>query len=209
MAAFQRKALTEKGRSKAVKNHDENDPILVLASGNAGKIREFQAMFSHLNVHVKPKDLRRKSLARSPFTPFIENCLAKARHAAKETGRPAMADDSGLCVDALGGAPGVYSARFAGEDATDEDNNRLLMEKLHGVKNRQGHYVCVLVAVRSPDDPEPLIAEGTWEGVIAEAPKGQRRLWVRPYFYLPEAGATAAELSPEAKMPPVTAAKHS
>lgn len=177
----------------------KNDPILVLASGNAGKIREFQAMFSHLNVHVESQKTFGVKPCPEPFHTFIENCLAKARHAAKETGRPAMADDSGLCVDALGGAPGVYSARFAGEDATDEDNNRLLMEKLHGVKNREGHYVCVLVAVRSPDDPEPLIAEGTWEGVIAEAPKGCGGFGYDPYFYLPEAGATAAELSPEAK----------
>ena len=110
-----------------------------------------------------------------------------------------MADDSGLCVDALGGAPGVYSARFAGEDATDEDNNRLLMKKLSGVTNRRGHYVCVLVAVRSADDPEPLIAEGAWMGEIAEAPKGEGGFGYDPYFYLPEQGATAAELSPEAK----------
>ena len=153
----------------------KNDPILVLASGNAGKIREFQAMFSHLKVHVESQKTFGVKPCPEPFHTFIENCLAKARHAAKET------------------------ARFAGEDATDEDNNRLLMEKLHGVKNRQGHYVCVLVAVRSPDDPEPLIAEGTWEGVIAEAPKGSGGFGYDPYFYLPEAGATAAELSPEAK----------
>ena len=96
----------------------KNDPVLVLASGNAGKIREFQAMFSHLNVHVESQKTFGVKPCPEPFHTFIENCLAKARHAAKETGRPAMADDSGLCVDALGGAPGVYSARFAGEDAT-------------------------------------------------------------------------------------------
>ena len=161
----------------------KNAPILVLASGNAGKIREFQAMFSPLNVHVESQKTFGVKPCPEPFHTFIENCLAKARHAAKDTGRPAMADDSGLSVAALGGAPGVYSARFAGEDATDEDNNRLLMEKLHGVKNRQGHYVCVLVAVRSPDDPEPLIAEGTWEGVIAEAPKGSGGFGYDHYIY--------------------------
>lgn len=120
-----------------------------------------------------------------------------------------MADDSGLCVDALGGAPGVYSARFAGEDATDEDNNCLLMEKLHGVKNRQGHYVCVLVAVRSPDDPEPLIAEGTWEGVIAEAPKGSGGFGYDPYFICLKPAQRQRNFRQKPKMLPVTAARHS
>ena len=174
----------------------KNDPILVLASGNAGKIREFQAMFSHLNVHVESQKTFGVKPCPEPFHTFIENCLAKARHAAKETGRPAMADDSGLCVDALGGAPGVYSARFAGEDATDEDNNRLLMEKLHGVKNRQGHYVCVLVAVRSPDDPEPL-------------PRAAAALGTTPIFICLKPAQRQQNFRQKPKMPPVTAAKHS
>ena len=170
----------------------DTDMNVVMTS--AGKYVEIQGTaegdpFSEGDLGVKP--------CPEPFHTFIENCLAKARHAAKETGRPAMADDSGLCVDALGGAPGVYSARFAGEDATDEDNNRLLMEKLHGVKNRQGHYVCVLVAVRSPDDPEPLIAEGTWEGVIAEAPKGSGGFGYDPLFCSP--AGCFGQLTPKQK----------
>ena len=176
-----------------------NAPVLVLASGNAGKIREFQAMCGPLGVRVESQKAFGVTACEEPFGTFVENCLAKARHAAKETGLPAMADDSGLCVDALGGAPGVRSARFAGDEATDADNNRLLVERLRGVSNRRAHYMCVLVAVRSADDPEPLIAEGAWMGEIVDEPKGAGGFGYDPHFYLPEADATAAELSAEAK----------
>ena len=173
---------------------------VILASQNQHKLVELSAILSQLGFEIALESEYGLHVdVDETGTTFEENSLLKAEAVMKASGLPVLADDSGLMVDALDGAPGVYSARFAGEDATDEDNNRLLMEKLHGVKNRQGHYVCVLVAVRSPDDPEPLIAEGTWEGVIAEAPKGSGGFGYDPYFYLPEAGATAAELSPEAK----------
>ena len=156
-------------------NTETTAPVLVLASGNAGKIREFQAMFAPLGVRVAGQKEYGVRSCDEPYGTFIENCLAKARHAAKETGLPAMADDSGLCVDALGGAPGVFSARFAGEDGDDAANNRLLIEKMTGKTDRRAHYTCVLAAVRSADDPEPLIAEGFWQGEIAEAPAGTAR----------------------------------
>ena len=139
------------------------------------------------------------SACEEPFNTFVENCLQKARHASRETGLPAMADDSGLCVDALGGAPGVFSARFAGEPSDDEKNNALLVQKLQGEVNRRAHYTCVLVAVRSADDPEPLIAEGTWQGEIRDEPAGNGAFGHDPYFYLPTFGKTAAELTADEK----------
>lgn len=177
----------------------DSRPVLVLASGNAGKIREFQAMFAHLGVKIESQKTFGVGSCEEPYGTFVENCLAKARHAAKLTGLPALADDSGLCVDALGGAPGVFSARFAGEPSDDDANNRLLVERLAGVKNRKAHYTCILVAVRSADDPEPLIAEGFWEGEIVDQPKGNGGFGYDPYFFLPEAGCTAAELPAEMK----------
>lgn len=174
-------------------------PVLVLASGNAGKIREFQAMFARLGVRIESQKAFGVGSCEEPFGTFVENCLAKARHAARATGLPAMADDSGLCVDALGGAPGVLSARFAGEPSDDAANNRLLVERLRGVDDRRAHYTCVLVAVRSADDPEPLIAEGFWEGKIIDEPRGAGGFGYDPHFFLPQEGCTAAELSAEAK----------
>lgn len=172
---------------------------LVLASNNQGKLREFQAMFDALGITIVSQGSLGVSACEEPFSTFVENCLQKARHAAKETGLPALADDSGLCVDALGGAPGVYSARFAGVPSDDAKNNALLVEKLRGEANRRAHYTCVLVAVRSPDDPEPLIAEGTWQGEIQDEPAGTGGFGYDPYFYLPQFGKTAAELTPEEK----------
>ncbi|WP_295480518.1 RdgB/HAM1 family non-canonical purine NTP pyrophosphatase [uncultured Sutterella sp.] len=173
--------------------------LLVLASGNAGKIREFQAMFAALGLTVAGQKQLGVTSCDEPYGTFVENCLAKARHAARETGLPAMADDSGLCVEALQGAPGVHSARFAGEGAGDAANNRLLVEKLAGVADRRAHYTCVLVALRSADDPEPLIAEGFWRGEITDQPKGEGGFGYDPHFYLPEFGRTAAELTAEEK----------
>lgn len=172
---------------------------LVLASDNKGKLREFQAMFSPLGVDVAPQGAFGVKSAEEPFRTFFENALAKARHASAQTGLPAMADDSGICVDALGGAPGVWSARFAGEDADDVANNRLLVEKLQGATSRRAHYMCVLVAVRSPEDPEPLVAEGVWQGEVVDQPKGEGGFGYDPHFLVPELGRTAAELTAEEK----------
>lgn len=172
---------------------------VVIASNNKGKLREFQAMFDSMNLSVVSQGSLGVSACEEPFFTFVENCLQKARHASKETGLPALADDSGLCVDALGGAPGVFSARFAGEPSDDAKNNALLVEKLRGESNRRAHYMCVLVAVRSPDDPEPLIAEGAWQGEIVDTPSGTGGFGYDPHFFLPQFGKTAADLTADEK----------
>lgn len=172
---------------------------LVLASNNQGKLREFQAMFAELGVEVINQGALGVPSCPEPFGTFIENCLAKARHAARVTGRPAMADDSGICVNALNGMPGVFSARFAGEEANDAANNQLLVQKLAGVEDRRAHYTCVLVAVRTPEDPEPLIAVGHWYGEVCDTPKGEGGFGYDPYFYVPTVGKTAAEMTAEEK----------
>lgn len=172
---------------------------LVLASNNQGKLREFQAMFAELGVEVINQGALGVPSCPEPFGTFIENCLAKARHASCVTGRPAMADDSGICVNALNGMPGVFSARFAGEHANDAANNQLLVEKLTGIEDRRAHYTCVLVAVRTPEDPEPLIAVGHWYGAVCDIPKGEGGFGYDPHFYLPEVGKTAAQLTAEEK----------
>ncbi|MDO6386471.1 RdgB/HAM1 family non-canonical purine NTP pyrophosphatase [Uliginosibacterium sp. 31-12] len=167
---------------------------LVLASNNAGKLREFQALLAPLGWTVLPQAELGVPEADEPHCTFIENALLKARHAAAHTGLPALADDSGICVNALQGAPGVYSARFAGAPKSDERNNALLIEKLKGEVDRRAHYVCVLVMVRSAEDPQPLIAEGEWHGEIIDVPRGAGGFGYDPYFLLPEMGQTAAEL---------------
>jgi XTP/dITP diphosphohydrolase len=174
---------------------------LVLASGNAGKLREFRALLAPLAIDVISQAELAISPADEPHVTFVENALAKARHASAHAGLPALADDSGLCCAALDGAPGVRSARFAGVDgdAADAANNRLLIERLRDAGDRRGHYVCVLVAVRAPDDPEPLIAEARWYGEILEMPRGANGFGYDPHFLLPELGRTAAELAPEHK----------
>jgi len=134
-----------------------------------------------------------------PHLSFVENALEKARHASRLSGLPALADDSGVCVDALHGAPGIYSARFSGPKATDEENNRYLIEQLKSHTNRSAHYTCALVLVRHPEDPEPLIALGQWYGEIIDTPRGQGGFGYDPHFLIPELGLTAAELSPEEK----------
>ena len=178
---------------------EKKAPVLVLASGNAGKIREFQAMFAPLGLRIAGQKEYGVASCDEPWGTFVENCLAKARHAARETGLSALADDSGICVNALGGAPGVHSARFAGEGAGDDANNRLLIERMRGITDRRAHYTCVLVAVRSADDPEPLIAEGVWSGEIIETPRGEGGFGYDPHFLLSEMGRTAAELTSEEK----------
>ena len=172
---------------------------LVLASNNKGKLREFQAMFAELGVDVINQGALGVEACPEPFGTFIENCLAKARHASKMTGRPAMADDSGVCVNALNGMPGVLSARFAGEPSNDEANNRLLVERLQGKDDRRAHYTCVLTAGRTPDDPEPLVAVGRWYGEICDEPAGEGGFGYDPHFFVPEYGRTAAELTAEEK----------
>ena len=172
---------------------------LVLASNNAGKLREFAQLFEPFAIELIPQGQLGISAAEEPFDRFIDNALAKARHASKLSGLPAIADDSGICVDALGGAPGVRSARFAGEHCSDTDNNQKLLSLLVGHANRRAHYVCALVVVREADDPNPIIVETRWDGEIIDEPRGQQGFGYDPYFYLPQLQMTAAELSPERK----------
>ncbi len=170
---------------------------LVVASNNPGKLREFGQLLAPLGWEtIAQKELGVHECA-EPHHTFVENALEKARHAARCTGLPALADDSGLCVHAFGGAPGVYSARFAGEPKSDARNNAKLIGDLAALgKNvdRRAHYVCVLVFVRHADDPQPIIAEGEWHGEIVEAARGEGGFGYDPYFLLPDLGATAAEL---------------
>lgn len=168
---------------------------LVMASNNVGKLREFQALLAPLGWEVIPQAELGVSEADEPHCTFVENALAKARHAARATGLPALADDSGICVTALGGAPGVQSARFAGEPKSDEANNALMLERLMDVSDRRAHYVCVLVMVSSAEDPQPIIAEGEWHGEILQAPRGSGGFGYDPLFWLPELEQTAAEIS--------------
>ncbi|HQR19664.1 MAG TPA: RdgB/HAM1 family non-canonical purine NTP pyrophosphatase [Burkholderiaceae bacterium] len=171
---------------------------IVLASSNAGKLREFRALLQPLDFDVVAQgDLGIESAEEPHFT-FIENALAKARHAAARSGLPALADDSGLCVRALGGAPGVHSARFAAE-ATDFANNAELLRRLQDQQERRAHYVCVLVAVRSADDPEPLVSDARWHGEILRQPRGTGGFGYDPLFFVPECGCSAAELTAEHK----------
>ncbi|KWA19665.1 RdgB/HAM1 family non-canonical purine NTP pyrophosphatase [Burkholderia territorii] len=175
---------------------------IVLASNNAGKLREFTALFSTVGIEIVPQGDLAVPEAEEPFGTFIENALTKARHASRLTGLPAIADDSGLCVRALRGAPGVYSARYAqraGGAKGDAANNAYLVEQLRGVHDRRAYYCCVLALVRHADDPEPLFAEGRWEGEIVDTPRGEHGFGYDPYFYLPSLGATAAELEPAVK----------
>ena len=172
---------------------------LVLASNNPGKLREFAQLLAPLGIEVLPQSAFNVSEAEEPHPTFVENALAKARHAASATGLPALADDSGLCVAALGGAPGVFSARFAGEPKSDERNNDRLLADLAGQADRRAHYVCVLVLCRHADDPQPLIAEGEWHGEILGARRGTGGFGYDPLFLVPELGVSSAELTPEEK----------
>jgi XTP/dITP diphosphohydrolase len=172
---------------------------LVLASGNAGKLREFKALLAPLGWDVIPQSDLGVSEADEPHPTFVENALAKARHAAVSTGLPALADDSGICVAALAGAPGVYSARFAGAPKSDARNNALLVEKLAGEEDRRAHYVCVLAFVRHAEDPQPILAEGEWHGEIIDTPRGEGGFGYDAHFLLPQMDQTAAELEPALK----------
>ena len=172
---------------------------LVLASNNAGKIREIRAILAPLDIEVVPQSHYGVPEADEPHPTFIENALAKARHASVHTGLAALADDSGICVDALNGAPGVHSARFAGEPKSDERNNRHLVHLLANTDNRSAHYYCVMVLVRHPHDPQPVIAEGQWHGEVLRAPRGSGGFGYDPLFLDPLLGQTGAELTLEAK----------
>ncbi len=172
---------------------------LVLASNNAKKIKELNALLAPLGFEVIPQGQLGIPEAEEPHCTFVENALAKARHAAQHAGLPALADDSGLCVRALGGAPGVISARYAGEPKSDARNNEKLLAELAGQSDRRAHFVSVLVLVRSADDPQPIIAEGEWHGEILATPRGAEGFGYDPLFYAPAQCMTAAELDADTK----------
>lgn len=172
---------------------------LVLASNNAKKIKELNALLAPLGFEVIPQGQLGIPEAEEPYGTFIENALTKARHAAAHSGLPALADDSGLCVRALGGAPGVLSARYAGEPKSDARNNEKLLADLTGQADRRAHFVSLLVLCRSADDPQPIIAEGEWHGEILSTPRGADGFGYDPLFFVPTTGLTAAELDPETK----------
>ena len=172
---------------------------LVLASNNAGKLREFGQLLAPFDFQLSAQADHGVSEAEEPHATFVENALVKARHAARHTGLPALADDSGLCVAALGGAPGVYSARYAGEPKSDHRNNEHLLTQLAAHSDRRAHYYCVLVLLRHGDDPEPLIATGAWHGEILMSARGSGGFGYDPYFLVPEFACSAAELASERK----------
>jgi XTP/dITP diphosphohydrolase len=175
---------------------------LVLASNNAGKLREFAQLLATRGIEVVPQASLGVPDAEEPHVTFLENALAKARHANRLTGLPALADDSGLCVSALNDEPGVYSARYSamnGGEKSDQANNALLVSRLQGREDRAGRYIAVLALVRSENDPQPIIGEGVWPGIIVDAPRGDNGFGYDPHFFLPELGRTVAELSPEQK----------
>ncbi len=176
---------------------------LVIASGNKGKLKELTHLLAPLGLEVIPQGQLNVPEAEEPFVTFIENALAKARHASKLTGLPALADDSGLCVDALKGAPGVISARYACETAdtpkSDARNNEKLLTVMAGEQNRHAHFYCVIVLVRHENDPEPIIAEGIWTGEILSALKGDDGFGYDPLFLDAKTGKTVAELPLEIK----------
>ncbi len=172
---------------------------LIIASNNAGKLREIRELLAPLKIEV---------LAQSAFdipeedelhATFVENALAKARHASELCGLPALADDSGICVDVLNGQPGVLSARYAGEPKSDERNNLKLLQVLHAATDRRAHYYCVMALTRHAGDPQPLIAEGAWPGEILHQPRGSGGFGYDPLFFVPELGKSAAELPLEVK----------
>ncbi|MDP1653646.1 MAG: RdgB/HAM1 family non-canonical purine NTP pyrophosphatase, partial [Rhodocyclaceae bacterium] len=176
---------------------------LVLASNNPGKLREFSALFAPFNIEVVPQSAFDIPEAEEPHCTFLENALAKARHAARLAGLPALSDDSGLCVGALGGEPGVHSAYYAGKEGDratrDARNNARLLAALEGGADRRAHYYCVLVLVRHADDPQPIIAEGEWHGEILAAPRGEGGFGYDPLFFVPSMNCSSAELGPADK----------
>jgi XTP/dITP diphosphohydrolase len=172
---------------------------LVLASNNADKVREFQELLAPFHFQVIPQGELDIPAVEEPHHTFIENALAKARHASAVSGLPALADDSGVCAHALDGAPGVRSARYAGLDSDNPANNQKLIAALQGKADRGAHYVCALVMVNSANDPEPLIVQTRWYGQIIDEAKGGYGFGYDPYFFLPDLGKTVAELAPSEK----------
>jgi XTP/dITP diphosphohydrolase len=172
---------------------------LILASNNAGKLREFNELLSTVGFSVHAQGEFGVPEADEPFHTFVENALQKARHASRLTGLPALADDSGVCVNALGGAPGVYSARFAGEPKSDARNNEKMIADLTAHADKSAYYYCVLVFVRHADDPQPVIADGRWNGEMIATPRGNGGFGYDPHFYIPSLGKCAAELSADEK----------
>jgi len=174
---------------------------IVLASSNKGKLKEFNQVLGDLGVEVVPQSQFSVPDADETGLSFVENAILKARHACQLTGLPALADDSGLEVDALNGAPGIYSARFAGPDATDEDNNRKLLQSLEGTspEQRSARFRCVLVFMRHAEDPTPLICQGSWEGHILPLLQGDNGFGYDPLFLVPGLDISSAQLPPEQK----------
>ena len=167
---------------------------LVIATGNLKKLREFERLLAPLGIEVIAQSAFNVPEAPEPHCTFLENALAKARNAARHTGLPALADDSGICVRALGGNPGVNSAYYAGPHKNDADNNAKLIADLHGVADRDAHYTSSLALVLREDDPEPIIVEGRWYGEIIDTPRGNGGFGYDPYFLDPEVGMTGAEM---------------
>jgi XTP/dITP diphosphohydrolase len=172
---------------------------LVLASNSDGKLREFRRLLTPLGIELIAQSELGITAADEPHVTFVENALAKARHASEGAGLPALADDSGICVDALDGAPGVQSARYAGEPISDARNNDKLVAALQGVEDRRAHYACLLVLMRHAADPEPIIADGVWHGTIVDAPRGRGGFGYDPHFVDAATGLTGAELPLEKK----------
>ena len=172
---------------------------LILASNNVGKLKEFNELLSNIGFSVHAQGEFNVPEADEPHATFIENALEKARHAARLTGLPALADDSGVCVNALGGAPGVHSARYAGAPKSDARNNAQLIADLQGCADKSAYYYCVLVYVRHANDPQPVIADGRWDGEIVASARGQGGFGYDPHFWLPALGKCAAELSADEK----------
>jgi len=168
---------------------------LIIASNNPGKLREIGEILAALGIEFMPQSALGVPEADEPHATFIENALAKARHATVLTGFPALAEDSGLSVDALGGAPGVHSARYAGEPRSDQRNNAKLLEALGDRDDRKAHYYCAVVVMRHPADPQPLIAQGVWRGEILRAPRGNGGFGYDPLFFDAVIGETGAELA--------------
>jgi XTP/dITP diphosphohydrolase len=172
---------------------------VVLASNNAGKLAEFSSLLTPLGLVLRKQSELGISEAEEPYVTFVENALAKARHVAQLSGLPALADDSGICVPAFGGAPGVLSARYAGEPKSDARNNQKLIQDLSAHEDKSAYYYCVLVYLRHAQDPQPVIAEGRWDGEIISTPRGENGFGYDPHFWIASLNKTAAELSAEEK----------
>lgn len=172
---------------------------LILASNNAGKLKEFSEILGPIGFTLHPQGQFNVPEADEPYATFVENALEKARHASRLTGLPALADDSGVCVNAFGGKPGVWSARFAGEPKSDARNNEKMIADLAAHEDKSAYYYCVLVYVRHADDPQPVIADGVWNGEITPVARGSNGFGYDPHFYIPALGKCAAELTPAEK----------